>query len=47
MLELLAAGARRDEILADYPFLEDDDITAVLAYAARSNEQPIIRAGDF
>jgi uncharacterized protein (DUF433 family) len=35
VLELLAAGAERDEILADYPYLEDEDITAVLAFAAR------------
>lgn len=46
VLELLAAGAPREEILADYPFLEDDDITAVLAYAARSNDHPIIRAAE-
>lgn len=35
VLALLAAGASRAEILADYPFLEDDDITAVIEYAAR------------
>ena len=35
VLELLAAGAERDEILADYPYLEDEDITAVLEFAAR------------
>ena len=29
-LDLLAAGATRDEILDDYPYLEPDDITAVL-----------------
>ena len=46
VLELLAAGASREEILADYSFLEDEDITAVLAYAARSNDHPIIRAAE-
>ena len=35
VLELLAAGAKRAEILADYPYLEDEDITAVLEFAAR------------
>lgn len=35
VLELLAAGAERGEILADYPYLEDEDITAVLEFAAR------------
>ena len=33
VLDLLAAGATHDEILADYPYLEPDDITAVLAFA--------------
>lgn len=40
VLELLAAGATRDEILADYPYLEEDDVAAVLEYAARQNEHP-------
>jgi len=30
ILDLLVAGACRDEILEDYPFLEDADITAAL-----------------
>ena len=33
VLDLLAAGATRGEILADYPYLEDDDITAVFLEA--------------
>jgi uncharacterized protein (DUF433 family) len=33
ILDLLAAGASRAEILADYPLLEDGDITAALEYA--------------
>ena len=32
VLNLLAAGATREEILADYPYLETDDITAVLEF---------------
>ncbi len=35
VLDLLAAGAAREEILADYPYHEDEDITAVLEFAAR------------
>lgn len=35
MLELLAAGMNKEQILDDYPFLEDDDISACLEYAAR------------
>lgn len=30
VLDLLATGATRDEILADYPYLEAEDIVAVL-----------------
>lgn len=34
LLELLAAGMSHGEILDDYPYLEEDDIRACLAYAA-------------
>jgi uncharacterized protein (DUF433 family) len=34
VLDLLAAGASRAEILKDYPDLEDKDISAALHYAA-------------
>jgi uncharacterized protein (DUF433 family) len=40
----LAAGATRDEILEDYPYLEPDDITAVLEFAALQNDHPILRS---
>lgn len=43
ILDLLAAGAGRDEILADFPYLEDDDIAAALEYAARHVDYPVIR----
>ncbi len=33
VLDLLAAGATREEILADYPYLEAEDIPAVLQFA--------------
>jgi len=33
ILSLLAQGETREEILADYPDLEPDDIRACLAYA--------------
>ncbi len=36
VLEMLAGGATRAEILESYPYLEDEDITATLAYAART-----------
>lgn len=34
ILGLLGAGASHAEILEDYPFLEEEDIRAALAYAA-------------
>lgn len=43
VLDLLAAGAGREEILADYPLLEDLDITAALEYAARQTDHPVMR----
>ena len=44
VLDLLAAGAGRDEIIADYPYLESDDITAVLQYAARQSDHLVLLA---
>ncbi len=44
VLDLLASGATREEILADYPYLQDEDITAVLAFAARQNDHPVLRS---
>jgi uncharacterized protein (DUF433 family) len=42
VLGQLAAGRSRDQILADYPYLEADDITAALEYgAARVNEREV------
>lgn len=43
VLDLLAAGASREEILQDHPLLEDGDITAALEYAARQNDHPVLR----
>lgn len=46
VLDLLAAGAARAEILADYPYLEDEDITAALSYAARAANNKIAFAAE-
>jgi uncharacterized protein (DUF433 family) len=43
VLELLAAGASHDEILADDPLLEAADIAAALEYAARQSDLPVLR----
>jgi uncharacterized protein (DUF433 family) len=42
VLDLLAAGATREEILQNYPALEDGDITATLEYAARQSDYPVL-----
>jgi uncharacterized protein (DUF433 family) len=34
ILEMLAEGASRQEILRDFPYVEDQDITASLEFAA-------------
>jgi uncharacterized protein (DUF433 family) len=34
LLELLAAGMTFDEVLAEYPYLERDDLLAALEYGA-------------
>ena len=43
ILDLLAGGATRAEILNDFPYLEEDDITAALEYASRALDHPVIR----
>ena len=42
ILDLIADGASREEILADYDFLEADDITAALTYAARQTDHTVL-----
>ena len=41
VLDLLAAGASRNEILEDYPYLEPEDITAVLEFAAKQSDHRV------
>lgn len=43
ILDLLATGASREEILEDYPVLEGGDITGVLEYAALQSDHPASR----
>jgi uncharacterized protein (DUF433 family) len=44
ILDMLAAGSARAEILRDYPYLEDEDITAALKFAARATHDPVLAA---
>ncbi|MFZ4072074.1 MAG: DUF433 domain-containing protein [Caulobacterales bacterium] len=42
VLDMLAAGTSRAEILQDYPDLEPEDIDACLAFAAAQADHPVI-----
>lgn len=44
ILDMLANGATKAEILADYPYLTSDDISAALVYAAKAADHRVIRA---
>ena len=44
ILDMLASGASRDEILNDFPDLESEDIDASLRYASRQLDHPIVAA---
>jgi uncharacterized protein (DUF433 family) len=44
VLDLLAAGMSREEILSDHPELEDEDIEASLKFARDRVDHPIVGA---
>jgi len=44
ILDLLAAGVSEAQILADFPYLEKEDILAALAFAAEEANHPILVA---
>lgn len=44
VLNMLAEGMETSEILEDYPYLEREDIRAVLLYAARQFDHPVLLA---
>ena len=43
ILDLLSHGAPHDEILQDYPFLEQDDIYACIAYASKLTDHVVLK----
>jgi uncharacterized protein (DUF433 family) len=43
ILDMLAGGATRQDVLRDYPYLEDADITAALRYGALQSNHPLIQ----
>lgn len=44
ILDLLQSGASPAEILQDFPYPEDEDISAALAYASRLVDHPALKA---
>ena len=44
VLDMLAAGASAQDILADYAYLTSEDISAALAYAALATDHVVVRA---
>jgi uncharacterized protein (DUF433 family) len=46
VLEMLGGGMTAEHILADYPYLEADDIRASLIYAAQEMNHPVVTAAE-
>ena len=44
ILEMLATGMSQEEILQDFLYLEAEDISAALEYAAIQADHPILKA---
>jgi len=42
VIEMLASGATMTEILTDYNYLTEEDISSALAYAARATNHRVI-----
>ena len=42
VLDLLVAGVPESEILADFPYLQTEDIRACLEYAAQGTDHPVL-----
>ena len=43
VLDLLSQGAPHEEILQDYPFLEQEDIYACIAYASKLTDHIVLQ----
>jgi uncharacterized protein (DUF433 family) len=44
ILDLLSHNATHEEILADYPYLEPQDILAAIAYASRLTDHVVLKS---
>jgi uncharacterized protein (DUF433 family) len=46
VLDMLAGGSTREDILHDYPYLQNEDITAALEFASRATDHPVFTPAD-
>jgi uncharacterized protein (DUF433 family) len=46
VLEMLGGGMTAEQILANYPYLEADDIRACLVYAAQEMNHTVVTAAE-
>jgi uncharacterized protein (DUF433 family) len=46
VLEMLAGGATSAEIAADFPYISEEDVRAVLAYVAAHFDHPVVLAAE-
>jgi uncharacterized protein (DUF433 family) len=46
VLEMLAGGASTAEIVADFPYLTNEDVRACLAFAANAADHPVVIAAE-
>lgn len=44
VLDLLAHGLTQQEVLDEFPYLEEDDIKASLLYASQRMNHPVVKA---
>ena len=44
VLEMMASGMTKEDILNDFPYLEAEDISAALEYAAKQVDHPVLQA---
>jgi len=44
VVEMLAGGTTPAEIAGDFPYLSEDDVRAVLTYAATQADHPVVLA---
>ena len=46
LLEMLAGGADPAEIIADFPYISREDVSAALVYAAATADHPVVLAAE-